>query len=109
MSRYGVLLKWISGVLLVLGIISIHIDSKSSLNEELGAYKNMKENYNQSQEQNETTASEEDYNSETDISSQKPSVPLTHTFARIFGSFWIIILAIGLGITGRILAPRKLQ
>lgn len=109
MSRYGVLLKGISLILVILFFIAFNIDSKSSLDEELGVYKNMKENYNQSHQQNETTVSDEDYNSGPDISSQKPSVPLSHTFAKIFGSFWVIILALGLGITGRIIAPRKLQ
>ena len=108
MSRYGVILKSISLILIILFFIAINIDTKSILDEELDVYKNMQENSNQSQLLNETTVSEEDYNSGTDISTTKPSIPLTHTFARIFASFWIIILAIGLGITGRIIAPRKL-
>ncbi len=107
MANYGDLLKWMGSLLAILFFISLMIGTDSSLDEELEVYKNMKENYNQSHQQNERTDFEEDYNSETNISTKKKSVPLTHTFARIFGSFWIIVLTVGMRITARILKHSK--
>ncbi len=108
MSRYGVFFKWISLVLSILFFVAINIDTKSILDDELDVYKNMKENNHQSLEQKEATAYEEVYDTNNVMASKNSSVPLSYTFAKIFSSFLIIVLAIILGITGRILAPKKL-
>ena len=108
MSRYGVILKLISLILIILFFIAINMDNKSILDEELTVYKKMNENNTQNQEQIAIRADEEGFEANDVIVSENKSVPKTQTFAKIFGSFWIIVLAIIIGITGRILAPRRL-
>ncbi len=109
MSRYGVILKSISLILVVLFFIAINIDTKSILDDELAVYKQMNENNKQEQEQIDTSNDNEVYDANEITMIENTSLPLSHTFAKIFGSFWTIILAIILGISGRIIAPKKLR
>jgi len=111
MSRYGVLLKLTSYVLVILFFISFNIDSKKALDNITEESEKDGYTYTQSQKQiiDEVTVLEDNHNPETDISNQKQSVPLTHTFVKIFGSFWTILLAFILRITGSILTPMRIS